>query len=393
MSDIDVLLIGRPDHSLQIYDALLRDGRLRFHYLGFKIFPNWLKSVLSNKHMVFMAQNYSVGILLTIINILKYNSGLRMFQRLSELGKLSAKTKKLLRKTQPKIIHYWPKYCSDAIAEYLGRHPEVQAFADIHMPNPSVILKEMAPIYEKYGIPVSNVYLAAESALQSNYLKNVSKAMAPSQYVVDTYKQEFPDIEFHVVPYGVKKWCRYQLKEHISENHNKFRFVYAGRVSLEKGCDILFDVFSQLPQYELHIYGSENSSQKIIFEKYKANPNIIFHGLVPKIELQNELAKYDVGIHLSRFDAYSLSVAEMQGVGLPVLVSDRTGNKDLIVEQDLGEVASLEITDIINKIQRITTPIRYNELLDNLNGYLNKENIEFEDLILDFYNKQISMLS
>lgn len=43
MGKIDILLVARPDHSLNIYHALNKDTNLTFKYIVFKVFPKWVK--------------------------------------------------------------------------------------------------------------------------------------------------------------------------------------------------------------------------------------------------------------------------------------------------------------------------------------------------------------
>lgn len=59
-------------------------------------------------------------------------------------------------------------------------------------------------------------------------------------------------------------------------------------------------------------------------------------------------------LHPSFSDAYSLSVAEAMGVGLPVIVSENTGNSEVILQNNLGLVFKTgDINDLYNKLSSI----------------------------------------
>ncbi len=106
--------------------------------------------------------------------------------------------------------------------------------------------------------------------------------------------------------------------------------------------------------------------------------------------MQEEISKYDVGIHFSRYDAYSLSVSEMTGAGLPVIVSDKTGIFFQLQEIGAGLVTKLEMEDIENKIEHIREPQIYNKMLDSINQYLERNVPTYGEQIIEFYKQQLN---
>jgi glycosyltransferase involved in cell wall biosynthesis len=192
-----------------------------------------------------------------------------------------------------------------------------------------------------------------------------------------------------VIPYGIPRWDDYKKKSRKIEREQIKHFVYAGQITYQKGCDLLMQYFVSNQDVELHLYGSVSQGQQQLFEKYKGVKNIHFHGTVPKQLMMKEMSQYDVGIHMSRFDAYSLSVAEMMAAGLPVLVSNNTGIYSQVEKIGAGLVVDLIVKDIEAKIDEIRQPNRYNSFVENLDRYLTSNHKTYEEEILDFYKIEI----
>lgn len=86
------------------------------------------------------------------------------------------------------IIHYWPEYGDETIQDYIQTYDGVYAFADIHMPLPSIVYEYMKPIYLKYGINPESTQLALIAKEQGNFIDKAKNILVPSSYVADTYK-------------------------------------------------------------------------------------------------------------------------------------------------------------------------------------------------------------
>lgn len=377
--NLDILLVARPDHSLQIYNSLLKQSELSFRFVTFKVFPECVKKLFRMKKMVAISKNVTISYRLTFVNVLKYNYHIGM--QLREDRYLSKKAGSILKKCEFKMIHYWPEYGNDEILEYKKFHPEVLTFADIHMPHPAKVYDEMIPVYENYGINPESTSLYTLKKAHNDLLRGEKNLLVPSSYVADTYKALFPGLNCKIVPYGVTKYQHYKKKE-VKEVRN---FVYAGRISLEKGSDLLLSFFKNHPKLTIHLFGSIDTQQKDIFDCYSKCDNIIFHGQVAKAELQSMMTQYDVGIHLSRFDAFSLAVGEMTGAGLPVIVSTSTGNKDEVMNHSVGYVCKLTPEDVEEAILKITNLDNYSQLIDNIDYYLIEGYKSYGDRMIEFY--------
>lgn len=378
----DILLVARPDHSLQIYEALCNQDKLTFRFITYKVFPQWVKKLVPLKKMVAFSKNVSNSYMLTLINICKYTYGISYFKNIKERGYLDRMARTFLQGREVRIIHYWPEYGNDHILEYARNHKECITLADVHMPHPKIVYKEMLPVYEKYGIIPEMTGLARIVEAHKDLLNGEKNVLVPSEYVARTYKEVFPDLKTFVVSYGVSKseWYTKKVIDKVTD------FVYAGRVSLEKGSDLVLEFFSIHPEYNLHIFGTIDNLQDFIFRKYTNYPNIIFHGQVAKAELQSMMSKFHAGIHMSRFDAYSLAVGEMIGVGLPVIVSENTGNKDDVNSLHVGCVTDLSISGIENAVNRLTNIENYKKYIDNIDSLMHGTYKGYGDNMCAFYS-------
>lgn len=382
--EIDVLIVARPDHSMLIYKALLRQHQLKFKYLSFKIFPKWIKRLTGSKKMTVVSKNAICSWYMTVVYFCKYCFRFSFARNWDKKLFFDSYLKHFLKKKEIRVIHYWPEHVNVEVANYLKTHPNTFAIADIHMPHPMIAYDYMVPIYEKYHINPESTELFTLTKTQGDLAKGVTDILVPSSYVADTYRQIYGNNKnYHIIPYGVMASpLYYKRKRSVIKE-----FVYAGRISLEKGADILLDFFKNHPELNIHLYGGVNDDQKAIFDKYTTIPNIYFHGHVPKAELQERMCQCDVGIHLSRFDAYSLAVGEMIGVGLPVIVSCNTGIKDDVIKYNFGCVAELNLEGVSIAIQTMID--NYNVYINSIDNYLRTQYISYGDAMVDFYRKLI----
>lgn len=384
---LSVLLVARPDHSLQIYRSLDAQQSLSFRYVCFKVFPKWVTKVIKNKKITTVNRYAICSWALTFSHLVIHKIKLPFSVRLNESTQLGKICKRLFKKYDFSIIHYWPEHIHQEILSYCKTHNMCYSFADIHMPNPKVVYERMKEIYIQYGIEPTSTVLYKLAEEQSNLLEGATRALVPSSFVADSYHSEHPEVTFHIVPYGITVHPSYK-KKHKTVIKD---FVYAGRVSLEKGCDLLFQVFAKNPNIILHVFGGVSETNQLsIFDQYQSFPNIVFHGSVPKAELQTRIKDYDVGIHLSRFDAYSLAVGEIIGAGLPVIVSDQTGNKDDVINEGFGAIVSLDIVEVENTICKMLNPDIYNQYIDNIENYISKRYIPYGDRMISFYKSFIN---
>lgn len=383
--NIDVLLIARPDHSIQIYKALCIQKKLSFYYITFKVVHAFVKYIFPYKKLQTVTKRCCIDIRATIIQVFKKTFNFKFAQNWQTDNMLSNTSKDFLKKNNIKIVHYWPEYASRTMNEYILKNTKTIVLADMYMPNPIAILNEMKPIYQKYGLDDgTNNWLYEYAEKMEEHFASVKNIVVASTYVRDTMKLSFPDKNYIIVPYGITISPTYTKKRELKKSK---KFIYIGRVSIEKGCDILLSIFRRNPEYELHIYGGIWQQQRKIFEPYFSYGNIYYHGTVSKEDLRKEIVKCDVGIHLSRFDAYSLAVGEIIGCGVPVIVSETTGIKDEVRNNGFGLVTNLDFNEIENSIEKMSDLKFYSQCIDNIDKYIKSNPKSFGEKMVDEYKK------
>lgn len=379
----DILVVARPDQSLQIYNALRRSG-LSFHYITFKVVPSWVKKIISYSKLVPIYDNASFVIWGTFKHLAIRKFNWRFAKSWSDRHILDSKAESKLSNTQFKVIHFWPENCGLSKKTF-DKIKDAFVIADIHMAHPAVVYEEMKPVYKKFGIDSQTSSLYKKIEDQNGYVNEVENVLVPSSYVAETYKKLYPDKKYYVVPYGIS--C---CKDYVKLRRSSIKeFVYAGAISLEKGCDLLLDYFASHPNLNIHLYGNVLAEQSFIFNKYTNHDNIKFHGHVAKSQLQKVLKDYDVGIHLSRFDAYSLAVGEIIGAGLPVIVSDKTGNADDVVRYGFGFVTKLDEKSVSEAIDQICSISKHKQFQDNIEVYIQQGAKDYGQMMIDFYHDAI----
>lgn len=388
MKDKDVLIIARPDQSYNIYKELEK-SELAFTYMVFKFLPKWLNNLLAKGKLREIGKNCSLCWSMTLINTLHYNLKWNWLSKIPEDKVYQPHIRRYLWFNKPKLIHYWPEYCTELIKEYKENNT-VKTVAEIVFLNEQFVLEEVGPFMESYGLLNNLDYIKKNLQITKRVMEIESNFLVPSQLVADTFRKYYPDKNYHIISYGIPVLPSYKKKKHVHHSSEIVNFVYAGKISIEKGCDLVCQYFCNHPEKHIHLYGKIHDNELHIFEQYKHYKNIVFCGSVPKVQLQGLLIQYDAGIHLSRFDSFSLAVAEVIGCGVPVIVSNRTGICSDVEKINAGVVTQLDKDSIENSIDLFCNPVNYNKYIDSIDNYINTPHKTYGDNIVDLYRSLIS---
>jgi len=118
------------------------------------------------------------------------------------------------------------------------------------------------------------------------------------------------------------------------------KFLYVGRLSKEKNLSLLADAFIEVIQAgfssQLVIVG-DGPYRQALREKLRGYP-VLFTGFRHGEELATIYASSDVFVFPSTTDTFGNVVLEAQASGIPVIVSDEGGPKELIVPGETGFV-------------------------------------------------------
>jgi len=139
------------------------------------------------------------------------------------------------------------------------------------------------------------------------------------------------------------------------------KLIYVGRVSREKSLELLTEAFRELvdtgADVGLVIIGDGPYRQEM--ETALATYPALFTGYLHGEELQRGYASADLFVFPSATDTFGNVVLEAQASGLPVIVSDAGGPRELMVEGETGAVFQAgSKDDLIAAIRRLTASRR-----------------------------------
>lgn len=121
---------------------------------------------------------------------------------------------------------------------------------------------------------------------------------------------------------------------------NKIVFLYTGRISKEKNLDLLCEAFVSDPVLLEHAalaLVGDGPHKHSLAERF-AHPAIIFPGFLKDKVLARAYASAAVFVFPSTTDTYGNAVLEAQASGLPALVSDEGGPREIISPDNSGFV-------------------------------------------------------
>ena len=110
------------------------------------------------------------------------------------------------------------------------------------------------------------------------------------------------------------------------------RFVFAGNVTAQKGVDTLVEACHELARntipFELVVAGSYADCERSLLEALRRYGQVI--GRVPNGDLGDIYRQASCLVLPSRFDSFGQVVVEAMACGLPVIVSENVGARDLV---------------------------------------------------------------
>lgn len=142
------------------------------------------------------------------------------------------------------------------------------------------------------------------------------------------------------------------------------KFIFVGRLIEVKNLKLLISTFNKLPNEELYIVGFGEQEKEL---KELANDNCHFLGAVSNKDLYRIYQSMDVFILPSISEAWGLVVEEALNNGLPVIVSDKVGCADDLVNNSNGLVFKYDSeSSLIQAIEKMKDIDYYNQLRKNI---------------------------
>jgi len=189
-----------------------------------------------------------------------------------------------------------------------------------------------------------------------------------NEWTVSTYI--YSNMPFYKVPVSVFNIFEVNFIRNISIA--KTKFIWLGSHGLvHKGLDLCIEVFKDLPNLELHIFGSNEKKFLDIYKNELKQTNIIYHGFVDVLGNKfKEVAKTCMfSVYPSCSEGQSGSLLTTMSMGL-IPIATLSSGVDLI---NKGFVINGEIEDIKKRIKEVV------EMNDKDLEKLSLNNIKFID--------------
>jgi glycosyltransferase involved in cell wall biosynthesis len=139
-------------------------------------------------------------------------------------------------------------------------------------------------------------------------------------------------------------------------NGKEVRLLYVGRISREKDLDVLATAYKKIraegPPVKLYLVGHGPYTEALA----AALPDAVFLGYLTGEKLAKAYASADVFVFPSTTDTFGNVVLEAQASGLPVIVSDLGGPKELVDDGRTGFVTKAhDADDFARAIERMSS--------------------------------------
>ncbi len=170
--------------------------------------------------------------------------------------------------------------------------------------------------------------------------------IVPSEHAKKSFIAEgFPEDKIFVLRYGTDLSHFYK----VERKNTVFRILYVGQVTLRKGVQYLLQAFEELklPEAELLFIGKLDPDMAPILRRYEGVYKHI--PTLPKVELLKYYNDSSVFVLPSLADSFALAVLEAMACGVPVIVTENTGSKEVLTEGVEGFIVPIRDVDALKE--------------------------------------------
>ncbi len=219
-----------------------------------------------------------------------------------------------------------------ARAEQIGYRSRTLVSANSHMRR---VIRQHEKALRRYPLEGS----WASRMLQRNLreLERCDRVLVASRYIHESFLEEGFDEDrldwFPLTPHP-----RFDGAREAAPPSDRFEIVYVGSLAVHKGVPLLIDAVRRLPHPEIRLRllgGWGTRGMRRFVEEACTQDSRIVAG--PGDPLPS-LATADVCVHAAYEDGFGYAPAEALAAGVPVIVTEDTGMKDLIDSQSAGLV-------------------------------------------------------
>lgn len=206
----------------------------------------------------------------------------------------------------------------------------------------STQLKILEPEYRKAGLELERFHAFDEAYFERErreYALADYHCAASSVVKGQLCEAGVPEDRIFVVPYSADETLF--RSDGRRANGGAFRILYAGQLTLRKGLRFLLEAFASVRgefPAELHLFGPMKPDFAASMGERLSAPDVFWHGSVSQKVLADEMRRSDLLVLPSLEEAFGLVVPQALRCGIPCVVTDAVGAKDLIREERNGSV-------------------------------------------------------
>jgi len=172
-------------------------------------------------------------------------------------------------------------------------------------------------------------------------LRSADKLIVNSYLLSNLARSKYGVKNIVVIPNGIDDFWFEKSNETNIALDEKPVFFYHGRLSPEKGVDLLLKGFSKAigNNLDAKLYIAAGGSQQEYLEKLCRNlgieKNVMFLGHIGQKDIKSYLSNVDAAIYPSRYDSFSLVILEAFGsANCPVYFSKQAGIHDFVLRDE-----------------------------------------------------------
>jgi len=219
-------------------------------------------------------------------------------------------------------------------------------------------------------------------------IRQIDGALCMGKFLGDLFRKYNKKSPMKIV-YGFINSKRYKKLLKIKPNlstHN-ILFIGDGPDPYCKGLDLLIETFKiikkKIPDVKLDILGRRWDIKK----EWKTE-GVFFHG---RKDIVPYLKNSSLCIHLGRGEGFGINVVESMLAGVPVIVSEYTGSKEIVKKANKDFVVPLNKRKIIEKIIEYFNLSANEKKLISQRGRIPAKKFE-ERKMLEYFKKQLDVL-
>jgi glycosyltransferase involved in cell wall biosynthesis len=199
-------------------------------------------------------------------------------------------------------------------------------------------------------------YLEAQHRLERFCARHASLIMPCSQFLADDQIRDFevnPDKAVVIYNCVTIDDCDGEGIDRGSKPADGVKIVFAGRLELRKGIDLLLEAGSQLhrkyPNTKYYLIGRDDINIKSYLEKRRFEKaflnNVVIMEQIPRREVKKIMRQCDFAVFPSRYEPLGIVAMEAMACGIPVVVSDAGGWREVVKNEVHGVIVKADDVD------------------------------------------------